>query len=331
MVNAVVTFVLFALGSVVARSGNVEDNSRPRAASSSVPRFKNVIVLIPDGCDDATLHLSRLFKRENLMVDSMDRGSVITSMANSITTDSAPGGTAYACGIKSTDKFIGIGPRTEDLLSIFNPHDMKTPYAPYASVLEAAKMLRKSTGLLSTSALSHATPGAYSSHVLDRSMTLDITEQQVHQNIDVMMGGGAREIIPASDCPNAVAGGRRTDCQNLMDELLDRGYEMCSTRSELMAITPAFGKKVWCNFASNHMQADINRKVFAQSEPSLAEMTQKAIEILSQNPMGFFLMVEGSEVDWAGHANDVSFHSEQNVFIWNLPQLTLPYANSKFG
>ncbi len=96
-------------------------------------------------------------------------------------------------------------------------------------------------------------------------------------------------------------GGRRTDGENLKSVLLDRGYQYVTTRDAMMGLSSG---KAWGMFASSHMAADIDRAEFAPTEPSLAEMTTKAIELLSQDPDGFFLMVEGSQIDWAGHAND---------------------------
>ena len=100
--------------------------------------------------------------------------------------------------------------------------------------------------------------------------------------------------------------GNRDDCDNLEAVFTDRGYELCYTQSELMSIEPTADTKVWCSFAGDAMEPDINRQFFAPEQPSIAEMTQKAIDILLTGDDGFFLMVEGSQVDWAGHANDVS-------------------------
>jgi alkaline phosphatase len=276
------------------------------ASSAFAKEFKNVIIMIPDGCGDDAFETARWYKGEPLKTDEMDRGSMRPIMANSIIADSAPGGTALASGFISTVKFIGVGPRLEDLLTTLDPKSLVPPYFPAASIMEAANTIGKGTGMISTSSLSHATPGSFAAHVDDRSKTREITLHQVFNHLQLMMGGGRRELLPAESCPNAVEGGRREDCRNLEDELRDRGYELCQTKDEMDALVPHEGQKVWCSFAINHMAADIDRKFFAQDEPSLAEMSKKAIEIMSMNPSGFVLMIEGAQPDWAGHANDVS-------------------------
>ena len=86
--------------------------------------------------------------------------------------------------------------------------------------------------------------------------------------------------------------GAREDCLNLEAVLEARGYDLCTTRDEMMALD---GEKAWCSFASSHMSPELDRPLFKDTEPTLAEMTAKAIELLSKNENGFFLMVEGSQ------------------------------------
>jgi alkaline phosphatase len=268
-------------------------------------RIKNVIVLIPDGCDEAVQTLARWYKGGDLQVDSMEGGGVKSHMANSVITGSAAAATAFASGEKTTVRFLGVGPRTDDLLSIYQPGEMAPPYAPVASVLEAAKSRGMSTGLVATSRITHATPAAFGCHIEDRGWDNDIMEHLVYNNIDVVFGGGARHLIPKGENYTTTFGdawgGKRTDGENLMQVLLDRGYRFVDNGTDMNALGSG---KVWGLFDDSHMQPDIDRQHFAVHEPSLAEMTGKAIELLSRNPRGFFLMVEGSQVDWAGHAND---------------------------
>lgn len=259
---------------------------------------KSAIFMIPDGCDQAVVTAARWFKGADLALDAMSAGVVKTHMANSIITGSGAAATAFACGEKTTARFLGVGPRTNDLLTIYQPGDPEKAYAPLASILELAKKKGKSIGLISTSRITHATPASFGSHIHDRGLDNDIMEHLVYNNIDVLMGGGRRHLLPTS------MGGKRTDGENLEQELLDRGYTIVSNQTELAALVAAPGMKVAGMFAMSHMDADIDRAHANPDEPSIAEMTAKAIEILSQNPNGFFLMVEGSQVDWAGHNND---------------------------
>jgi alkaline phosphatase len=271
--------------------------------------IKNVIVMIPDGCDETVQTAARWYKGEDLQVDKMVGGAVKTHMANSIITGSAAAGTAFATGHKTTVRFLGVGPSEDEEedgyknLTGFVP--TAQPYAPVASVLEAAKLAGKATGLVATSRVTHATPAAFACHIHDRGLDNEIMEHMVYNNVDVVFGGGARHLIP--DGENYTTsfgdtwGGKRTDGEDLLRVLKKRGYTFVDNRDDMLDLVEG---PVWGMFDDSHMQPDIDRKHFAPHEPSLAEMTAKAIELLSQDEDGFFLMVEGSQVDWAGHNND---------------------------
>lgn len=254
---------------------------------------KNVIVMIPDGCSISIQTLARWYKGSALALDGILVGAVKTYMANSVITDSAAAATAFATGHKTTGGFLSVGPRTKDLLTGFLP--TADPYEPLATVLEGARLEGKATGLVATCRVSHATPAAHASHIHDRDLDNEIMEQIVYQEIDVVFGGGKQHLLPTNQ------GGKRKDGENLLQVLRERGYQFAETQAEMAALTSG---NAWGLFASDHMAADIDRAEFAPKEPSLADMTAKAIELLSEDPEGFFLMVEGSQVDWAGHAND---------------------------
>jgi alkaline phosphatase len=256
---------------------------------------KNIIMLVPDGCTQAVATAARWYTGEDLALDRYARGMMKTYMSNSVITGSAAAATAFATGNKTTVRFLGIGPRPEDVLSTEPLPPEEVQYAPFASVLEGAKLLNKATGLISTSRITHATPAAFAVHIQDRGWDNEIMEHIVYNDVDVVFGGGERHLLPED------AGGRRTDGENLKDELIDRGYQYVTTRDGMMTLSSG---RVWGMFASSHMEAEIDRAEYAPDQPSLAEMTEKAIELLSQDDDGFFLMVEGSQVDWAGHNND---------------------------
>ncbi len=266
-------------------------------------KIKNVIVMVPDGCDETVQTVARWYKGEALQLDKMQNSVKRCWMANSIITGSAGASTAFATGHKTTVRFLGIGPRTDDLLDGFVP--TADPYAPVASVLEAAKRQGRSTGIVVTCRVTHATPAGFAAHIQDRGWDNDIMEHMVYNNIDVVFGGGFRHLIPSDMSYTTTFGdtwnGRRTDGDNLYQELLDRGYQFVDNKDDMMAL----GKyPVWGLFDDSHMQPDIDRKYFAEHEPALSEMVGKAIELLSKNEKGFFLIVEGPQVDWAGHNND---------------------------
>ncbi|MBP2662749.1 MAG: alkaline phosphatase, partial [Firmicutes bacterium] len=236
----------------------------------------------------------RWFKGAPLSLDEILVGGVRTYGAESIITDSAPAATAFATGYKTSDKFIGILPDKITTPGIA-PIEEALKTKPVPSVLEGAKLAGKATGLVATSNIQHASPASYSAHWPDRNNYNEIAEQQVYLDIDVVLSGGEKYLLPKEQ------GGQRVDGENLIAVLKAKGYEIVDERD---AMTKFTGKKLWGLFAPDAMAYDIDRQQLAPKEPSLAEMTNKAIEILSQNKNGFFLFVEASKVDWASHAND---------------------------
>lgn len=270
-----------------------------RSGSNDVPpsAVKNVIMMVPDGCGDTHTTLARWYKGSALALDEMPSGLVRTYASNSIITDSAPAATAFATGHKTADKFVGVLPGPVTVPGVEPvPEDLQ--YSPVASLLETAKARGMSVGLIATSNVQHATPAAFSSHVPARSNYNEIAEQQVYLDIDVMFGGGLQYLLPTN------MGGARTDGENLVTVLDSRGYEFVQDREGLMSL-PSMTQKVWGMFAMDGMAKDYDRSLPQFSEqPSISEMTEKALEVLSKNPRGFFLMVEGSQIDWSSHAND---------------------------
>jgi alkaline phosphatase len=252
----------------------------------------NVIMMVMDGTSAGASSLARWYKGDDLAMDEIMIGGVRTHSAESAITDSAPAATALATGHKSNDKIVGLLPALVNTPGIEDV-DPKDAFKPVANVLEGAKLLGKSTGIISTSEIQHATPAGFSSHVTHRSNYQDIAEQQVYQEIDVVLGGGIETLLPGTS-KNA-----RIDGEDLTNVLDAKGYDFVKTRDELLQSN---SDKIWGSFAPSALAYDFDRN--ANHEPSLAEMTKKAIDTLSEDEDGFFLFVEGSKVDWAAHAND---------------------------
>jgi alkaline phosphatase len=269
------------------------------------PRAHNVIIMVPDGSSQSIQTLARWYKGGSLNLDGLNSGTAITYMANSIITGSAAAATAFATGHKTSARFIGIGPRTSDLLTGVKP--TAAPYEPVATVLEAARLRGRAVGLVATSRVSHATPAAFGSHVQDRDLEGQIMEQLVYQDMDVVFGGGAGYLIPRGADTTTSFGARwtgfRSDGENLLDVLRLRGYQWVDDKAHLGALKQG---PVWGLFSQSHLTPQMD-KARDSTQPSLADMTAKAIEILSRNPKGFFLMVEGSQVDWGAHCNDPAY------------------------
>jgi alkaline phosphatase len=271
-----------------------------RSGQSASTRVKNVILLLADGTAPEAWTLARWVKGESLSVDAILTGAVRTYGADSLITDSAPGATAYATGTKASDKTIAIGaphvtiPGLEKWLA--------EPYRPVATLLEGARLSGRATGIVVTSNVQHATPAAFSSHVVERSAYEEIAKQQVYQGIFVVLGGGSQFLQPLG-----VGNGTRADGENLIGTMLARGTAVVQTDSELTEVQrgPVFGL-----FAPNALSSELDRAWFPTTEPTLRHMTERALDLLSRSAQGkkdgFFLFVEGSQVDWGAHDNDPS-------------------------
>lgn len=286
-----------ALGATLAACGHTP---APLSAAGTPAPVRNVIFMMSDGTPNEAWALTRWVKGKRLASDDILTGAVQTYGADSIITDSAPGGTAFATGHKGTDKGIAVSPWRVTIAGVNANPDQG--YAPLPTVLEGARLTGRATGLVATANIQHASPAAFSAHSHDRGRYADIGEQQVYQHIDVVLAGGEQYLLPMAD-----GRGVRQDNEDLVRVLQAKGYDYVRNRAQMAAAT---GAKLFGMFAADDMVYDLDRAEFAPDQPSLAEMTRKAIEVLSRSDKGrrhgFFLFVEGSKVDWAAHANDPS-------------------------
>ncbi len=246
-------------------------------------RPKRIIFCIGDGMSFAQMALARQramgpegrLHFERLPVSGMVR----TFSANHIVTDSAAGATALACGVKTNNGMIGMTPDKQ----------------PQRSILELLDRKGWRTGLTVTCTLSHATPAGFASHVEDRGMEAEIAAQLLAGPVDVMFGGG-RAYWTGGE------GTKRKDGRDLIAEAQQAGCQFIYSRQQMPCL--AAGVRTVGLFADAEMTT-------YSPEPMLAEMTQKAIELLSAKSdewfaprPKFFLMVEGSQIDWACHDNN---------------------------
>jgi alkaline phosphatase len=261
--------------------------SQGAVAQAKKATAKNVILLIPDGTSLAPETLSRWIKGSALSFDKYTCGLVETYNSDATIADSAPAGSAFATGYKSqTGNIASTG-------KVYTAPGFSAPalgeLRPVATVLEAAKLSGRSTGLISTSEFMHATPADFAGHDPSRKNYDGISEQIIFNNVDVVLGGGWSFLEAAN----------RADKDNVIDQLAVRGYTLVKTPDELKGTKAT---KLFGLFAPKALAYDLDRD--PAKEPGLDEMTSKAISTLSANKKGFFLMVEGSKVDWAAHAND---------------------------
>ena len=282
-----ILIVVLVLCAVVSTTGFAATTS-PVVA----PLVKNLIVLVPDGMNATATTLTRWYKGSSLSLDEMLVGGVRTYAANSMITDSAPAATAFATGFKSDSGYISVLPSVIDVPATVKPADADK-FRPVVTVLEAAKLMGKATGMVATCNIQHATPACYSAHWSNRNDYNEIGGQQVYEMFDVVLGGGKQYLLPIAE------GGKREDDQNLINVLKTNGYDFVENTADMKN---SKSSKIWGMFANDAMAYDFDRN--PEKEPSLAEMTQKALSLLSKNSNGFILFIEGSEIDWAAHAND---------------------------
>jgi len=268
---------------------------------------KNVILLIGDGMGFPQLTLARIDKAgENLsdyvstelFMDGMEQtGYVSTFSANSLVTDSAPAATAMATGSKTNNGVIG-----QDATAIPKKMDGKN----LTTIVEMAEKAGLSTGLITTTRITHATPAAFYAHVDNRDNESEIADQLAKSNVEVIMGGGLQYFVGKNDTDPTGKEGKRNDDRNLLADFDSQGYAFVYNETAFRNVDAKKTEKLLGLFESSHLQYELERQSSPEKEPSLAEMTMKAMDILSQNPKGFFLMVEGGRIDHAGHERNLS-------------------------
>jgi alkaline phosphatase len=257
-------------------------------------KVRNVILIIPDGLSLADIDLSRWYQDGRpLVMDRFACGLVRTYSANSLITDSAAAGSAYATGYKVENETISIRPAIVTMPGVDRPRP-EDAHRPLPTLLEAARLKGMATGLVFSGTLNDATPASFSSHVLDRYEMEAIAEQMVYSGVDVLLGGGSAYLLPGAEKTN------RKDGEDLTKALKDMGYGYVTDLGGLKGSGNL--PRVWGLFRPNGLDAEFDRD--PETQPDLAEMTRKAIEILSRDGDGFFLMVESGEIDTFGHDND---------------------------
>jgi alkaline phosphatase len=251
----------------------------PTRAADKRPR--NLVLLIADGCGPASVTLARTAAGRPLALDSILVGSVRTASTDSRLTDSAAGATAYATGVKTRNRALGVD------------SDLR----PMITLLEAARARGMATALVVKSRITDATPAAFAAHLVDRGQQDSVALLILEQRLDLVLGGGRARFLPAS------AGGSREDGRDLLAEARRAGYQVIGTGAELKGPLrlPALGL-----FAPGDMDYDLDRD--PDRQPDLLEMTHAALRLLARHPRGFLLVVEGSRIDHAAHENDPAAH-----------------------
>ncbi|MFC1502320.1 alkaline phosphatase [bacterium] len=260
---------------------------------------KNIILFIGDGMGTAHVTAAKTVNGSLNMERLPVGGFLTTHSINKYITDSAASGTALATGYKTYNGAIAISQALDTL----------------KTVLEQAEECGKSTGLVSTSSITHATPASFGAHVNDRDKHAQIALDLVHSGVDVMIGGGLGYFLP-----NTHANSLRDDELDLISQL-ELDYPVVTAHETFQQVEESRG--LYGFLAIKHMPEDPDQRV------PLAELTHKAIEILSRNRKGFFLMVEGSQIDWAAHDNDSDRIIRETIDFDNAVGIGLDYAEKE--
>ena len=238
---------------------------------------KNIIIMIGDGMGFQHVATARSAAKQGLVMDTAPvKASLTTRTIDGSVTDSG-GGTALASGYKTSLYHVGVDPDGNQLVLIS----------------EAARDAGKAVGIVTTARLTDATPAAFSAHVVHRDLEAQIAVAQMESGFDLFLGGGAHQYCLENTCG---------DASRPIDLAVEQGYMLVTNKMELDRASqlPLLGL-----FAKRDLAPERYRRFFTK-QPSLAQMTAKALELLSQSEMGFFLMVEGALIDKRSHINERS-------------------------
>ena len=283
--------------------------SESATESSNAGQIKNIIYLIPDGGGYALYDFANMVKMAGgfnaekfptktytdtnpMSMRAQLAGSMITAPAPGGVTDSAAAGTAMATGHKTINGFVGI-----DKDGI-----------PKANLVEAAESVGKATGIISTYHWAHATPATFTAHASDRNDLYNIYQQIENKGLEVVLGVGYGQVSKYATIQNAI----------------DNGYTVVETKEDLLNVEP--GDKIWGNIGDKGFPYDV---FLGETQANLAEMTSGAIEALSGDPEGFFLMVEGGMVDTGGHANSANTTTSEYLAFDAAFKVALDFAKGR--
>ncbi|MBU4220053.1 MAG: alkaline phosphatase [Euryarchaeota archaeon] len=272
---------------------------------------KNIIFMVPDGMGLADVTAARIYKNgldgASLNFETLENiGYQRTYSNDSTITDSAAAGSAWACGEKFNNGEICY-------------HSDGSPYNP--SILELAREKRMSTGLVATSTITHATPAVFGAHVKSRKCENEIARQYVQlTEPDIMLGGGIAKFNSTKPDGCGTYG-------NYINEALQKGYSVVYTREEMDSAIANGTVKLLGLFNKSGMIPEYLR-VSGTMEPRLPEMTASALDILEKDRDGFFLMVEGSQVDWANHANNLEYQIGETLAFDEAVKVVLAWINA---
>ncbi len=292
-------------------------------------RAKNVILFIGDGMGISTVTAARILEGQQQQRDGESNRLAFekfpyfalsaTASANQQTSDSAPTATALVTGIKANDGAISVN----QTLARTEHRAERVAAASVKSILQQAEERGLATGIVTTARVTHATPATNYAHVPDReweadanlpagATVKDIARQLIEftygDGIEVVMGGGRKQFYAATEADPEYSGrmGVRRDGRNLHKEWLAKYPQSVYVwnKNQLDELDIKKTKHLLALFGPSHMRYEADRADDIAGEPSLAEMTSKAIQLLQKNKKGFYLMVEAGRIDHAHHAGN---------------------------
>lgn len=264
-------------------------NSKLGTTDSEVKKPKNIILFIGDGTGLSQVSASVFFNENEANYERFPVvGLIKTSAANSLITDSAAGATAFASGIKTYNGAVGV--------------DMDTTAVP--TITENVSKKGLSTGVIATSSITHATPACFYAHVKSRGMADAIAQHLADSEIDFFAGGGLEFF------------NKREDGKDLLSVLKRKGFYL-----DTVSLKKRPEKKQGFLLADDDMPTMLKGR-----GDFLPDATRTAIKVLSKNKVGFFLMVEGSQVDWGGHMNSGDYLISELLDLDKTIGVALDYA-----
>lgn len=273
-------------------------------------KAKNIIILVSDGMSLGTLSLTDIFIRRQKGVSSnwiglyeeqkVTRAMMDMASANAIVTDSAAASSSWGSGHRVNNGSINIGVNKEE----------------YTPIWLKFKKAGKKAGCVTTVAITHATPAGFTANANRRNAQEDIALQYLERQYDVLLGGGDKFF----------AAEHRKDNRDLYTEFKNKGYQIAKDATQLQRLS---GAKALGIFADDALPYNIDLLTDTQSRaktPTLAQMTQKAIELLNTSEKGFVLQVESGKVDWAAHANDLGALIHEQIAIDEAIKVAIDFA-----
>jgi alkaline phosphatase len=264
-----------------------------KSTLKDTPEIKNIVFMIGDGMGLPAVSSALTVSDHPLNIERCNIiGLQKTFSSNSYITDSGAAGTALASGKKTKNGAIGMdsqGNRVKSILEIAEEHGL-------------------ATGLVSTSSITHATPASFIAHQSDRGSYEDIAMDFLKTDVDVFIGGGYNHFA------------KRSDKLNLIDSLKFRGYEVDTSMNLVLKSTSG---KIAGFTAPMHNPFRLKGR-----GDMLPDASGKAIQILNRNTKGFFLMIEGSQIDWAGHANSADTLIDETLDFDKAVGVVLDFAKT---